>query len=252
MIKYADDLGARTIMVTMGDSATMDMGIGMLHSLGAKFYTKSGVVVVPYLSNLHMITAIDTSALDSLKSRIRFVGLVDTDDYLCGELGQVRLYGRQKGLKGRDIVGVESAFLHFAEIIERHCGVNVLRVVRSTGSGGVAAALHAFLEAPLVNTLEYLSKRLELDRKITNADIAITGEGCLDNQSVLGKVPYFVASHCSGHCIGLVGRYTQAGQSDLMRACKRVSLFTLNPEIAMKEAKQALRELASSVTSLLR
>jgi glycerate kinase len=166
-------------------------------------------------------------------------------------MGQVRLYGRQKGLRDADIPEVESAFLHFASLIEKRFGVDVTRVVRSTGSGGLAAALHAFLNANLVNTLEYLSEHLNLVPTIRSADIAITGEGCLDRTTKLGKVPYFVAKSSSRRCIALVGSYTPEGFNDMTTVCNKCAIVPLNPELALSRPREALRDAAKSICVLL-
>lgn len=252
LINYAVHKGAKKLFVTMGDSATMDMGIGMLSALGVKFYTRSGSLDYPTLHDLHNIIDFDVSQIQGLRERVEFVGLVDTDDYLCGEIGQVQLYGHQKGLKDCDIPWVESAFLHFSEIIRRRLGIDVTRVIRATGSGGVGAALHAFLNAELLNTLEYLEERLRFDEIIRSADITITGEGCLDNQTKFGKVPYFVAKRSSQRCIGVVGKYTHAGLDDIRSVCNCFSAFCMNPDVALKDPRIALHDVASSVSLLLK
>ncbi len=251
LIKHAVQKGAQKVMVTMGDSATMDMGVGMLHALGVKFYSNSGELDSPGLHNLRQIVDFDDSGLDVLRNRVAFLGLVDTNDYLCGKMGQVQLYGRQKGLKSADVPVVEAAFFHFAALIEKRLGVDVTTVVRSSGSGGLAAALHAFLGADLLNTLEYLSRQMQLVPIIRDADITITGEGRLDNTTKQGKVPYFVAKTSSQRCVGIVGKYTRKGLDDMLDACDQFSIFTLNPEFAVRNPRDALWDVAVSISGLL-
>lgn len=253
LIRYAVDRGASKVMVSMGDSATMDMGVGMLDALGVKFYSASGRrLEAPTLRDFHKIAELDDADLDALRARVMFVGLVDTNDYLCGEIGQVQLYGRQKGLKDLDIPVVESAFVHFAEVIQKRFGIDVTRVIRATGSGGLGAALHAFLAADLLNTLDYLAARLPLDEIIRAADITITGEGCLDKQTRLGKVPYFVAARSTGRCIGIVGSYTQEGLIDMQSVCERFLISTMNPELARSDPARALCDVVSSLAPLIK
>ncbi len=252
LIKHAVRRGAKHILVTMGDSATMDMGIGMLHALGVKFYSVSGEIIFPTLNNLNQIIDFDDGEIQNLRDNVIFVGLADTDDYLCGEIGQVRLFGKQKGLPESQIPSVELAYVHFSQVIQRRFGVDVTRVIRASGSGGLAATLYAFLKADLVNTLDYLSRKMQLDSLFGGADLVVTGEGCLDNQTKLGKVPHFVASRTVNKCIGIVGSFTQEGLDDLRRACRQFSIFCINPAIAMTNPRHALREAVLSVFSLVK
>jgi glycerate 2-kinase len=243
--------GVTKILVTMGDSSTMDMGIGMLAALGVEFFSESGARVSPLLSNLNQIVDFDDTKLRFLRDRVEFLGLVDTDDFLCGKIGQVQLYGKQKGLLDSDIPLVEAAYFKFSAIIQKHYGIDVTKVIRATGSGGVAASLHAFLNAKLINTLDYLSEKLDFDAQIQSADIVITGEGCLDNQTRLGKVPYYVASRCPNRCIGIFGQYTKEGFADMNQACKGFVAFTTNPTTSMESPEDSLRAITHSIASLL-
>ena len=114
----------------MGDSAIMDMGAGMLDALGVKFYNASGELVCPSLQTLSDISDFDCHSLLETLRTTEFVGLVDTDDYLCGPDGQVQLYGRQKGLSDEDVPRVEAAFRSFSGCIKRKAGIDVLTVAR--------------------------------------------------------------------------------------------------------------------------
>ena len=237
-IKVAIERGAQRIFVTMGDSATMDLGLGMLHELGAKFFSTDGSEVEPIICNILYINRIDFSGLYVIAERVKFIGLVDTDDCLTGEIGQVQLYGAQKGLLREQIPFLEKCYSHMAQLIESHTRIKILTKVRATGSGGLAASLHAGLGAELYNTLEYLSESKNYDAIFRSADIAITSEGCLDNQTRFGKVPHFVAKSRKGPTIALVGNFTDEGYVDFVRWSDGndvIKLINGNPGQAMQE-----------------
>jgi glycerate kinase len=252
LIENAVRKGASHVLVTLGDSSTMDMGIGMLHALGVRFYSAAGEMATPGLDNLEEIVDFDDTQIRTIRETITFTGLADTDDYLCGDLGQVQLFGHQKGLADSQIATVESAYRHFADVIHRRIGVDETKIIRASGSGGLAAALHAFLNADLVNTLEFFSRTTDLHAQLRAADIVVTGEGCLDRQTRLGKVPYYVASRAPGKCLALVGSYTQQGLEDMKGACRELIISCINPATAMTNPAQALSEAAFSMFSLLR
>jgi glycerate kinase len=251
LISCALDNGANKILVTMGDSSIMDMGVGMLAALGVQFFDASGSPLTPNLSNMASIASFHDAPLKAICAQTEFACLVDTDDYLCGADGQVQLYGRQKGLADADIPLVEASFSHFAALMQRHLGVDVTRVPRATGSGGVAAAMHAFMGAPLHNTLEYLTDWFNLPPLISQADVVITGEGRLDNQTKFGKVPYFIARRATKLCIGLFGSYTQEGLDDLRSICPQFLPFTLNPEFSTQNPEAGLYDLAFFVAQIM-
>ena len=251
MIKEAIRRDATEIVVTLGDSATMDMGVGMLSALGVKFYCANGELHSPTLRSLAEIVDFDDRSLRALRERVTFVGLADTDDYLCGEVGQVRLFGKQKGLPSGMIPAVERAYLHFADVIKGRLGVDVIQLVRASGSGGLGAALHAFLGAPLHNTLDYMATKVDLCEPLAKADLVITGEGRLDEQTKLGKVPYFVAARVKKLCIAIVGSYTLRGWDEMEKASKHCSIFCLNPELAMINPEQALRDGVTSILTMV-
>lgn len=252
LIEIAIRNGANKIYVTMGDSSTLEMGVGMLSSLGVRFFSQDGEIFKPKLLDLNRIIDYDNSSLENLIQNITFIGLVDTNDYLCGELGQVQLYGRQKGLRDEDVPLVEKSFLNFSDLIKRKSGIDVSNLIRSSGSGGLAATLNAFFGAELNNTLDYIAPQLGIDNRIKEAEIIITGEGCLDHQTKQGKVPYYVAKRSTGLCIGIFGKYTTKGFEDILKVCPNFSAFTMNNEIATDNPTESLRQTVQSIGSLLK
>lgn len=252
LIKIAVRNNAKKVYVTMGDSSTLEMGVGMLSALGVRFFSSEGEIFNPKLYDLNQIIDYDNSSLEQLIQNITFIGLVDTNDYLCGELGQVQLYGRQKGLKDEDISLVEKTFLNFSELIKKKSGIDVLNLIRSSGSGGLAATLNAFLGAKLYNTLDYIAPQLNMDDRIKEADIIITGEGCLDHQTKQGKVPYYVAKRSTGYCIGIFGNYTNKGFEDILNVCPKFSAFTMNNDLSIYNPIEALKQTVQSIGRLLK
>jgi len=243
--------GAREIFVTMGDSAIMDMGVGMLDALGVEFYAGRRKIERPRLGDLNDVTYFSTESSAQL-AHVSMTGLVDTKDYLCGSRGQAETYGHQKGMRESERSAVENALYRFTRVIAEQRKVDVARLPMATGSGGLAAALHAFQGAPLIHTPEYFSRRVGLDDSLQSADYVITGEGCLDDQTRWGKVPYFVASRCSGTCVAIVGSYTEEGRRDLSEAsANRIALFTLDAGSAISHPRKALAAIGRVVANYI-
>ncbi|WP_198036965.1 glycerate kinase [Nocardia sp. BMG51109] len=236
--------GAQEIIVTMGDSAIMDMGIGMLDALGANFYSDGKRIIEPGLRDLAHLTDF---TFDRVRN-VKITCLVDTKDYLCGPRGQASTYGAQKGLVEYEVAAAEAGLARFSRLIEERLGIQVARLPMGTGSGGLAAALHAFHDADLSHTPEYFDSQLGLSERLAACDYVITGEGYLDDQTRWGKVPYYVTSQCAGRCIAVVGGHSATGLDDLRRgAVGGCSVYELNSGLAMSNPRSALAQAARSV-----
>jgi glycerate kinase len=239
-IRVAAAENPKRIFVTMGDSATMDMGLGMLHELGARFLREDGREIFPEVGSILSIASVDFSPLSRFSEVCEFVGLVDTDDFLIGNEGQVQLYGAQKGLRKEDIPHLEDCYAWMAKLIDNAYGTNLLTKIRATGSGGLGAGLFAGLQAELFNTLEYLADLKDWRSVLRSADLIITGEGCLDNQTRYGKVPFFVTKTSGVKCIAVVGSYTPEGKQDFLHINTANEIVVLDPACALNDPTAAI------------
>lgn len=220
MIDSAVQAGAKHLIIATGDSIVMDVGIGLLDALGANMYAGSRKIGTPTTRDLASVTRIDTKNLKRFES-ITFEVLVDTFDYLCGPDGQSEVYGSQKGLQLEDVPAMEAGIRHFASVIFECTDKDITRLPMATGSGGVAGSIHAFFGAPLIHTPAYLDAKIDLTRRIRMADIVITGEGRLDEQTRWGKIPWYVAARCNGRLIAIVGDATDQGIADMEQVSGR-------------------------------
>ena len=72
-------------------------------------------------------------------------------------------------------------------------------------AGGVAAGLHVWLNAKPVNGIEYFLDATDFNDVLKNADLLITGEGSIDEQTLQGKAPYGVAKRAKQKNIPVIG-----------------------------------------------
>ena len=75
-------------------------------------------------------------------------------------------------------------------------------------AGGLGFGLMAFLDGKLVNGFDMVSAQLGLEGRVAAADLVITGEGRLDEQSLQGKGPVGVARlarHLGKKVVGVAG-----------------------------------------------
>ena len=209
--------GAKEIYVTMGDSSIMDVGVGMLRALGVEFFGEENhLLEMTDLSSLEKIRSINLEKMASF-SNIKVFALVDTKDYLFGEFGQTNVYGAQKGLRQEQAENVERGFKNYARVIYAVFGIDLSNIPMTTGSGGLAASLSVFLDAELIHCPLYIAEKINLKNSISEANILITGEGILDNQTRWGKIPYFVSQGFLGTIFLLVGNCSKVGVDDIRR-----------------------------------
>jgi glycerate kinase len=113
-----------------------------------------------------------------------------------------RLFGPQKGADAEAVAVLE----------ERLAAIEELRpfaeLPGSGAAGGLGAALAA-LGAELVPGAETLLDLVGFDRRLAGCDVAVTGEGRIDETTREGKAPGVVAARCAAagvHCVVFGGR----------------------------------------------
>lgn len=204
--------GAKTIYIGLGGSATNDGGAGMLQALGAHLVDECGRNIAPGLAGLEHVTSIDLAPALRALSGARVVVLSDVENPLVGRRGALAVFGGQKGLPADDVEVLrryDGWMVGYGRLLDaaiaRARAQGLLRVpegARTFGSvlgvpgagaaGGLGAALLA-LGAELRSGVETVLDLIGFDERVRDADLVITGEGNMDEQSAAGKAPVGVA-----------------------------------------------------------
>jgi glycerate kinase len=188
-IRDAIRRGYRNIVISLGGTATNDGGIGMLQALGWKFYDETGREIGNEGNSLLKVAGFsDEEALPELKG-CRFLAASDVRNSFYGEKGAARIFAGQKGASESEIDLLDQKMQMLAQLYEAHYGVNMQEIPGSGAAGGLGGAIVACLKGKIVSGVETMIALTNLEEKIQNADIVITGEGSLDRQSLMGKVP---------------------------------------------------------------
>jgi len=198
LIKEAISLNAKNIVMGLGGSSTNDCGIGMAAALGFCFRDKDGNQLKPIGKNLIRIEHIDQTNVIDFK-HIDFQIACDVKNPLTGKYGATNTYARQKGASEIDIEELEAGMLHFKDIIKKDLGKNVDQIEGAGAAGGLAAGCVAFLNAGLSSGIDIVLNISNAEKYIVEADIIITGEGSIDQQSLKGKVLSGVGMLCKKH-----------------------------------------------------
>ncbi len=196
------------LLIGIGGSATNDGGAGMAQALGARLLDANGHDLPPGGAALNRLSRIDVSGIDQRLANLRVTVACDVQNPLCGPTGASIVFGPQKGASSDDIEKLDIALGHYAAIIERDVGANVLHEPGAGAAGGLGAGLLAFLHAKLEPGIDLLLDAIDFDSMLNDAALVLTGEGRLDAQTLMGKAPLGVArraAHKNIPCIAVGG-----------------------------------------------
>ena len=204
VIKDAISKGCRRFIVGIGGSATNDGGIGMLQALGYGFLDKEGKQVPFGARGLEILEEItDTYVLPEL-AECEFRVACDVTNILCGEEGCSAVFGPQKGATPSMIMQMDKWLKKYATLAEKkYIKINANQA--GTGAaGGLGFAFLNFTNAVLESGIKIVLEETSLEKYMENADIVITGEGRLDDQTAMGKAPVGVARLAKKHNIPVI------------------------------------------------
>lgn len=193
LIRAALDRGCRHIVMGLGGSATVDAGCGMAAALGFRLLTASAQSLPEGGGALGNLARIETGAADQRLKDTRFTCLIDVQNPLLGPNGAARVFAPQKGATPAEVERLESNLAHWATIVQRDLGKDITARPGGGAAGGLGAGCVAFLDAALESGAAWMARQNRLEEAIIQADLVITGEGRLDEQTAFGKVPAFVA-----------------------------------------------------------
>lgn len=185
--------GCRNFIIGIGGSATNDGGIGCLQALGFGLLDNNDKQVgygAKGLSQLVKIT--DSNVIPELKE-CSFHVACDVTNPLCGEKGCSTVFGPQKFASATSIPIMDTALQNYAELTKSYNPSASPDTAGTGAAGGLGFALIYYLNAELRSGVELVMHETKLEDSIKDADIVITGEGCLDSQTAMGKAPVGIA-----------------------------------------------------------
>ena len=202
VIRAAAARGARRCILGIGGSATNDGGFGLARALGWEFRDREEEPIERW-TDLHRLARI--SPFSATRFFDELIVAVDVQNPLLGARGATRVYGPQKGLRGEDFAKAEKCLRRLAVV----CGGGLR--APSAGSrrppgaatkpgagaaGGLGFGLMAFLGAKAESGFELFARFANLEKRLRTADLVITGEGCIDESTFMGKGVGKIAWHC--------------------------------------------------------
>jgi glycerate kinase len=253
LIAHAIARGARRILVGLGGSATTDGGVGMARALGFRFLDQDDREFPAIPRTLAALARIERPAKLHLPE---IFAACDVQNPLLGERGSARVYGPQKGADADAVVFLESALSQLADVCAKSLGSDHRNVAGSGAAGGLGFGLLTFCHAAIRPGFDMIAETLHLEKRIAAADLVITGEGRIDDQTLDGKGPAGVAAlarTAGKSVIGFAGSVTAAAESaGIFDVLIPIADGPLPIEHAMREAAALLERATIRAMKLIR
>jgi len=258
LIVKAIDMGSKKIIVGIGGSATNDGGMGMAQALGYRLLDSNGDLLGFGGKELARLASIDDSGINSKLLATMVEVASDVDNPLYGKRGAAYVYGPQKGADPEMVEALDEGLKNYAQIVSRDLKKDIAGLPGAGAAGGLGAGLAAFAGGVLKPGTDIVIETTGLEDKIKDADLIITGEGAMDEQTFYGKSAYGVAKLASNYGIPVI---TINGSVLSDRASideKNSSLFSGNFSIinrpmkleeAIRDAEKLLSGAAAEIIS---
>lgn len=201
LMNEAIEHGARKIIVGVGGSATTDGGLGAIDALGS----------AQRLAEVDVVVACDV--------RTAFVDAA-------------AVFGPQKGASPEQVAMLTHRLTALIDTYRDRFGVDVGALERAGAAGGLAGGLAA-LGARLEDGFGIVAEQVNLRSALEGADLVVTGEGSLDNESFEGKVVGGVVSLARSYevpVLAVAGQVT--GDAD-----GRIDAISLTAEFGLERAQ---------------
>ena len=250
--------GCRDIYLCIGGSATGDCGLGMLTAMGWRFLDGEGRQCGVAGRDLARVAAIGGGA--EKLAGVKFHVACDVNNPLFGENGAAAVYGPQKGASPEDVGFMDAAAERFSKLCAEYFGRDASALAGAGAAGGMGYALAEFLDAELIPGAELVLQAGGIEKDLPGADYAVTGEGRLDSQSVMGKVPVGVAKLAGKYGVPTIAVAGCASESAKICNDHGIAAYfpipagacTLEEAMDKKTAAQNLSRTAEQVFRLLK
>ncbi|WP_312375216.1 glycerate kinase [Pseudomonas oryzihabitans] len=256
LLRAALDAGAERLVLAIGGSATNDGGAGVLQALGVRLLDAQGQALAPGGAALASLASLDVTGLHPRLAAVEVVIAADVDNPLCGPQGASQIFGPQKGASPDQVRELDAALAHFATVTATTLGRDVSEQPGAGAAGGVGFAALAFLQATFRPGIEVVAELVGLEEALQGADLAVTGEGRLDGQTLRGKTPAGVLRLAQRHGVPVVAVAGSLGEGyDALYQQGLAAAFSLVPgplslEEALAQAEGLLERTARDIGRL--
>lgn len=250
MLEHALEHRVKKIILGVGDTATVDGGIGLLQALGVKILDKVGNQVGKGGQALKEIASLEASTLIKKFAQVKLLIATDVNNPLLGKKGAAEVFARQKGATEEMVVELEKGLGNWSRVLSENYKLKE-NLIGGGAAGGVSVGLVSILGAKIVSGSKLLFNAHKIGKKIPLADLIFTGEGSIDKQTLQGKLPSLLAQKAKQAKIPLIafaGKVTM-DRKDLEKKGFYSVIPIIDRILALPEAYLLGPELLKSATS---
>jgi len=256
LILAAINQGAESIIIGLGGSATNDGGAGIVQALGGRLLTNDGQEIGKGGQALSELASIDLSGVDKRCQDIELIVACDVTNPLCGEQGASHTFGPQKGATKTDVLALDNALSQFATVAQQQDQPDHQHSASYGAAGGTPLGLSLLFNLQIKPGIEMVLDVLQANNVLNGANLVITGEGQMDNQTLQGKTPYGIAKRASLQGIPTIGIAGSLGSEieDLYTEINCVFGTVRSPQNlpqVLREAEQNLTCTARNIAATL-
>jgi glycerate kinase len=274
MMLDAASRGAKEIIIGLGGSATNDGGFGMARALGFRFCADeneltNSVTQLAVLTQIvlpeKVVGALAAASAQPKDRRLtqpplqrvlpKLIAAVDVQNPFLGENGATRVFGPQKGASEDELRVLEQALTRLGDVVAREFGFDYRDKPGAGAAGGLGFGLMSFCGAKIRPGFDVVAKAVELESKMKEVDVVITGEGSLDRQTLEGKTPAGVARMArklGKKVFAIAGRYDEDQLvRKLFDGVCQLARSGMSEKEQMKRAGELLREKAQELAKAL-
>lgn len=247
--------GVTDVVVGIGGSASSDGGAGLVQALGGRVLDASGAEIDRGGGALGSAATVELTDLRSRLAGVRFAVACDVDNPLLGPRGATAVFAPQKGAGAADRETLERGLTRWAELVARATGTDHAADPGAGAAGGTGFAALAVLGASLAPGIDLVLELLDFAGAVAGADLVITGEGSLDEQSLAGKAPVGVARAAAAagvRTVAVAGRSLLRPESYAAAGFSAVyPLSDLEPDVArsMADAVPLLQSIGRRIAA---
>jgi len=257
MILDAASRGANEMIIGLGGSATNDGGFGMARALGFQFDYEHEHEQEKEKDRERVTDLVNLSRIKRPQdlNLPKIIAAVDVQNPLLGENGATRVFGPQKGASEDELNVLERALTRLADVVAKEFDFDYRDKPGAGAAGGLGFGLMSFCGATIRPGFDVVAEAVELESKMKDVDIVITGEGSLDRQTLEGKTPAGVARLArkfGKKVFAIAGRYDGNRQvHELFDKIYQLARSGMSEKEQMKRAAELLREKAQKLAKSL-
>ncbi len=229
LIADAAKKGAKKIIIGLGGSSTNDAACGLLSAVGVEFYDENGEAFVPTGGTLKDIESISYEHIADELVGAEICCMCDIDNPPYGKNGAAHIFAAQKGADEETILLLDEGVKHFCDLLKEQHDIDVSELAGGGAAGAMGAGIYALLGAKMEMGIDVVLDTVRFKEIAQGADLVVSGEGRIDNQSLRGKVVIGIAKRAKKINVPLIAVVGDIGDDmDSAYDMGVTSIFSIN------------------------